>query len=230
MGVKQEKAVTRALQLYENADYWAALRAFERIQAAHPELTPRLRHYLAFCRRNEHAYVFRIGRYPPIGDLAYEAARKVRRASYWLVAACVILMVLGPTVLWEERETHWPERIVSYAAVGCIGLALFLLNAAFDARPLGGLFADKRLCKYCGHYTSYESPNSGGGLDVDRNSKCEQCGRSYPMPSAQWDTEEGMQYMYERGSVSDVEFYRDFEAQHPGVRRSEAARAVVGDE
>ena len=98
---------------------------------------------------------------------------------------------------------------------------LFLLHSAFP----DGLYPDKRCCKHCGYYTAFVSPNEG--LAYLNSNNCQVCGRGYPMPSWQWDTEEGLRYMYERGSVSEPQFYREFEANHPGYPRSEAAQAVL---
>ena len=64
-------------------------------------------------------------------------------------------------------------------------------------------------CKYCGHYTDFIHPNDGWGWS---GNQCRRCGRQYPMPDFLWDSIDGQGYIYYRGSVSEPEFYRDFEA------------------
>ena len=66
----------------------------------------------------------------------------------------------------------------------------------------------KLRCKYCGHCTDYISPNNGWGW---AGNQCYRCGREYPMPDFLWDSIEGQAYIYYRGSVSEPEFYREFE-------------------
>lgn len=67
-------------------------------------------------------------------------------------------------------------------------------------------------CKYCGHYTSYIDPNTGFAY-MDGNN-CEICNRGYPVPTVYWDNIDGQAYIYYRGSVTDDDFYNDFERKH----------------
>jgi hypothetical protein len=69
----------------------------------------------------------------------------------------------------------------------------------------------KLRCKYCGHLTSYFDPNEGFAYFGGNN--CENCGRGYPMPDFAWDGIDGQAYIYYRNSVTEPEFYREFEAQ-----------------
>jgi hypothetical protein len=69
----------------------------------------------------------------------------------------------------------------------------------------------KLRCKYCGHFTSYIDPNEG--FAYLRQNNCENCGRGYPMPDFAWDGIDGQAYIYYRNSVTEPEFYREFEAQ-----------------
>ena len=64
-------------------------------------------------------------------------------------------------------------------------------------------------CKYCCHYTDFIHPNNGWGWS---GNECRRCGRQYPMPDFLWDSIDGQGYIYYRGSVSEPEFYREFEA------------------
>ena len=67
-------------------------------------------------------------------------------------------------------------------------------------------------CKYCGHYTSYIGPDTGFAY-MDGNN-CEVCNRGYPVPTIYWDNIDGQAYIYYRGSVTDDDFYNDFERKH----------------
>lgn len=69
----------------------------------------------------------------------------------------------------------------------------------------------KLRCKFCGHFTSYFDPDEGFAYIGGNN--CENCGRGYPMPDFAWDGIDGQAYIYYRNSVTEPEFYREFEAQ-----------------
>jgi len=222
--MRSSKNLRKALRLYEAGHYGRALPAFEHLASSSPSLRPQLRHYLTFCRK--------WGLVSPRFDTEeepnalYEATRRVRRAAYLLWLPTVGL--LWPLVRLTSEDgpglTGASGADVFRIALGaCLVGALFLLHTAFRS----GLFADQRRCKYCGRYTSYISPNHGLAYLGPGENSCGQCGRSYPMPSAQWDTEEGMRYMYERGSVPEATFYLEFEALYPGTPRSESAKAVL---
>ncbi len=67
-------------------------------------------------------------------------------------------------------------------------------------------------CKYCGHYTRYINPEEGFAY-FNRNN-CEICHRGYPVPDFAWDGIDGQAYIYYRGSVSEKEFYKEFEDEY----------------
>jgi hypothetical protein len=69
----------------------------------------------------------------------------------------------------------------------------------------------KLRCKYCGHFTAYIDPNEGFAYLGGNN--CKNCGRGYPMPDFAWDGIDGQAYIYYRNSVTEAEFYKEFEAQ-----------------
>jgi len=89
-----------------------------------------------------------------------------------------------------------------------------LLNRNKKPYPQTGLIENsiKVRCKYCGHYTSYIGPYTGFAY-MDGNN-CEICGRGYPVPTVYWDNIDGQAYIYYRGSVTEDEFYNDFEKKH----------------
>lgn len=67
-------------------------------------------------------------------------------------------------------------------------------------------------CKYCGHYTSYIPPNQG--MAYFKTNNCDHCKRGYPVPTFEWDNIDGQAYIFYRGSVSEKEFYDEFEQKH----------------
>ncbi|MBI3124991.1 MAG: hypothetical protein HYZ10_11365 [Ignavibacteriales bacterium] len=67
-------------------------------------------------------------------------------------------------------------------------------------------------CKYCGHYTSYIDPEEP--FPIWNRNNCEICSRSYPVPDFAWDGIDGQAYIYYRGSVSEKEFYKEFEEEY----------------
>jgi hypothetical protein len=69
----------------------------------------------------------------------------------------------------------------------------------------------KLRCKHCGHFTAYLDPNEG--LAYLGGNNCENCGRGYPIPDFAWDGIDGQAYIYYRNSVTEKEFYKEFETQ-----------------
>ncbi len=67
-------------------------------------------------------------------------------------------------------------------------------------------------CKYCGHYTPCIDPMSGVAYLGLNN--CEICGRGYPVPDHAWDSIDGQAYIYYRHSVTEEEFYKEFEDKY----------------
>ncbi|MFC1551204.1 hypothetical protein ACFL6P_01440 [Candidatus Latescibacterota bacterium] len=72
-------------------------------------------------------------------------------------------------------------------------------------------------CKYCGHYIPYVNPWEGYAYMQSNEmggNNCELCGRGYPAPSFVWDGIDGQAYIYYRHSVTEEEFYREFEKRY----------------
>ncbi len=67
-------------------------------------------------------------------------------------------------------------------------------------------------CKHCGHFTPYIDPNQGFAY-LDTNN-CQVCGRGYPAPDFAWDGVDGQAYIYYRHSVTEPQFYSEFEEQY----------------
>lgn len=67
-------------------------------------------------------------------------------------------------------------------------------------------------CKYCGHYTPYIHPERGLAYFDENN--CELCRRGYPVPDFSWDGIDGQAYIYYRHSVTESEFYKEFEDEY----------------
>lgn len=65
-------------------------------------------------------------------------------------------------------------------------------------------------CKYCGHHTEYINPNEPTMGFADTNN-CAVCGRMYPVPDSYWDSWDGLEYINERPSVPDTQFYEEYE-------------------
>jgi hypothetical protein len=67
-------------------------------------------------------------------------------------------------------------------------------------------------CKYCGHYTLYIHPEEGFAYFGTNN--CQICDRGYPAPDFAWDGVDGQAYIYYRHSVTEPEFYKEFEREY----------------
>jgi hypothetical protein len=90
------------------------------------------------------------------------------------------------------------EQLRKYEASSRLG-KLFLKNPVTKVR-----------CKYCGHFTPYIDPNYGFAY-LDTNN-CLVCSRGYPVPDFAWDGIDGKAYIYYRNSVTEPQFYTEFEA------------------
>lgn len=93
--------------------------------------------------------------------------------------------------------------------------------SAWKAKPrLFKFFATKPVlymrCKYCGHFTRYVNPDSGFAYMETNN--CDNCDRGYPVPEFFWDSIDGQAYIYYRHSVTEEEFYTEFEMQFDVVQ------------
>ncbi len=67
-------------------------------------------------------------------------------------------------------------------------------------------------CKYCRHFTPYNDPDQG--LAYLGTNNCQVCGRGYPVPDFAWDGVDGQAYIYYRHSVTEPQFYSEFEEQY----------------
>lgn len=70
----------------------------------------------------------------------------------------------------------------------------------------------KLRCKWCGHFTRYIDPNEGFAYQGTNN--CQVCQRGYPASDFSWDGVDGQAYIYYRHSVTEKEFYSEFEQQY----------------
>jgi hypothetical protein len=214
----------RAIKLYEAARYDQALGAWQAVVKERPELEPSVRQCVAYSRAHASRKLRSPKDAPANCDDLYETSRRLLIASVllWLPLAYCLSPLAG---LSGENARALSgaslAELVRLALGACITLCLFLMHTSIPY----GLFARRGRCKHCGHYTAFIAPNDG--LAYFGSNNCEICGRSYPMPSVRWDSEEGRRYMYERGSVTEPEFYREFEAAHPAYPRSDAARQAL---
>lgn len=187
----------RASRLYEAGKYENAEILFAHLENRQPEIHDNLAVFRFFCQK--------VAQVPP---LIPDVLSTARRAAAWLwlsVLYLAILALLGSFTAWLP-------------AVVIIGIICVIHRVFRDSR------ADElRIrCKHCGHFTGYIFPNQGMGWLGTNN--CWHCGRSYPMPSIQWDTEWGLQYMAERGSAPEKEFFEEYQSITQWLRskRSEA--------
>ena len=93
----------------------------------------------------------------------------------------------------------------------------YFLSKIFRPKPKyakGSVLSSERKvrCKYCGHYTSYINPNEGFAYLSQNN--CENCKRGYPVACVEWDNMDGQAYIYYRNSVTEDEFYDEFEKKY----------------
>ena len=64
-------------------------------------------------------------------------------------------------------------------------------------------------CKYCGQYTHYTNPDAPS-IGFPETNSCSKCYRMHPMPDFYWDGWDGLEYMKNRTSVPDEEFYKEY--------------------
>jgi hypothetical protein len=200
-----------ALRAYQKGDYELALDKFNALQNGNPALSKAIKHYHKFCSN-----VVRTK--PSENDKACKQTRATTKWLRWLALPGIYL--LSPILKLSGEDGGFNLFVIKdffsifFGAI--IFVSLYKVYSSFPTESIG-----KRRCKYCGHYTGYRSPDEGDAYMGTNN--CEICGRGYPMPSARWDTDWGQSYIYQRGSVSDPEFYKEFEQENPDCQRSEAA-------
>lgn len=146
--------------------------------------------------------------------------RTVLSMTEWLWLPIICLLVPAMVALGKDFPRGLTASRLAEAAVATL---LFWIRYRLRASvPTDLKFAlTQRRCKYCGRYTAFIPPNHGFAYMGSNN--CERCRRGYPMPSVSWDSDEGREYMYERGSVTEPEFYVEFERDFPGRPRSKMA-------
>ena len=99
----------------------------------------------------------------------------------------------GKDLLYEEKMAEWQAKSA--------------LVKKFKSPP-----KEHIRCKYCGHYTPYIDPLVG--LAYLGTNNCSRCGRGYPTPDFAWDGLDGQAYIYYRHSVTEEEFYDEFEKRY----------------
>ena len=99
----------------------------------------------------------------------------------------------GKDLLYEEKLAEWERKPAL--------LKKFLTAPRPQIR-----------CKYCGHYTPYIDPDEG--LAYLGTNNCRRCSRGYPVPDFSWDGVDGQAYIYYRHSVTEDEFYDEFEDRY----------------
>jgi hypothetical protein len=205
-----QKAVFRsAAKLYEKGRYAEALKGFESLAKQSDDLAYALRYYVRFCNNV-------LGAEASGNDKLYELSKKLTK-FLWCSALILSFQVLS---IFSNKEL----RSFSFGDWGEIaaGVAVVLaMRVIYRECPSG----NKLKCKYCGHYTNYIPPNEG--LAYLESNNCGICGRGYPMPSIHWDSDWGQTYIYERGSVSEKKFYKEFEAMNPDYPKSEMADQIL---
>jgi len=153
-------------------------------------------------------------------DVIYEKMTKLNKAKIWLLLPAIYLAY--PLVPILSKNSNYIISIYDIIQIimAIVVIWVFLKIDNEDTRY-------KIRCKYCGSYTYYINPNEDFAL-MHSNNNCSICGRMYPMPSKDWDTFQGQLYIYDRGSVTDKEFYEEFEKEHPEIPKSKAADHYLG--
>lgn len=207
----EKKLLNKASKVYEKGNYKEALIIFNKIKSGNKELEPGLGYYIRFCENVLNK---------PLSeeDQFYEIAQRIFSVTNLLWIPAIYLVLPALKILSEESFSNSSLTDIFMIISGIIIFtAIYLIHQTF---PYG--FSNKKFrCKHCGHYTGYIPPNEGFAYMGSNN--CYVCGRGYPMPSVMWDTNWGQSYMYERGSVTEKEFYEDYERQNPNESKSEMA-------
>ncbi|MDP2762912.1 MAG: hypothetical protein Q8O27_00110 [Enterobacteriaceae bacterium] len=113
------------------------------------------------------------------------------------------------SLLWENSGEgitflfKYPKYLVLAIVLAILTFLLHIFMKKFTISQ--GLVR----CKYCGRYTHYIDPDKliFGSLNTNN---CSKCNRSYPMPDFYWDGWDGLEYMENRHSVPDEQFYKEY--------------------
>ncbi|MFA5166982.1 MAG: hypothetical protein WC530_00470 [Candidatus Omnitrophota bacterium] len=207
---EERRVLGEALRVYQKGDYELALDKFDALQNGNPALLKAIRYYRKFCLNV-------VGTKPSENDKMCKQARATMKWLRWLALPGVYLIL--PIFKLSDKDGRFgPFSVKDFVSI-FLGAVIFVSGYKIYKPFFSGLGTLR--CKHCGHYTGYRSPDEGDAYMGTNN--CEICGRGYPMPSARWDTDWGQSYIYQRGSVSDPEFYKEFEQENPDCQKSEAA-------
>lgn len=208
---EEENSLNAASALYEKGEYLKALSKFESLVKTTPQLNDELKYAIRYCTKV-------INTRQNGEDYLYVISSDIKRYLYLLLIPGIylILPILG--LLYEQPVVLNTSSIFRIILGGLVLLSAYQINSYLPSDS-----GHRKLrCKYCGHYTNYIAPDDD--VAYLGNNNCSNCGRGYPMPSCYWDTESGQKYMYERRSVTDPEFYVEFEKEHPFYPKSDIAR------
>ena len=146
------------------------------------------------------------------GINAYNTAKYENALNLFSEATCEFTQLIDEL----EPHIHICRRVVSAEKSPEDRAYLDQVKKWEKTSRLVKLFAKapmlKVRCKYCGHFTPYIDPNQGFAY-LDANN-CQVCGRGYPAPDFAWDGVDGQAYIYYRHSVTEPQFYSEFEEQY----------------
>ncbi len=213
----EENKLNEALKIYEKGEYEKALQIFQSLIDSNKDLEYGLRYPIYFCKNVT-------GKSKNTSENhTYQITSKVRSGANWLwIPAIFLALPIFKLFVEESTDFFSFSDFIQVMMSVVLFIGIYKIHNSLPYGSGGG----KIRCKHCGAYTYYISPNEG--LAYFNSNNCNKCGRGYPMPSSYWDTNTGQAYMYERGSVTEKEFYKEFEEMNPEYPKSDMAHNYLG--
>ncbi len=219
---KISTSIDIAGEYYNKGQYEKALEHFNYLYKNKPELRENISCYQRFCKTVLSKELSDKDWSNEIDNVILD--RDIKTHEHLRLLWIPIIILLTPIVLILEADFL---KLNFYTVINT-STGFFLIYILFKVKAdlYSELRSKKIRCKYCGHYTEHIHPNSG--LAYLGSNNCSVCNRGYPAPSIAWDSIEGQNYIYNRGSVTDREFYEEFEKNNPEHPKSKQADHYLG--
>lgn len=200
---------TKTIALYNNGEYEEALRGFEKLsEFTDADLKIILIPHIEKCKRIKKKTLTNSDKRHLKNQAILKYFGWIDILKYFTGLASFVFFILfsgnsEEGITFSDSFSEHPEYLVSAIV---LAILTFLLHGFMKKFTVSrGLVR----CKYCGQYTHYIDPNEPTFGFADTNN-CSKCNRMYPMPDFYWDGWEGLEYMENRHSVPDDQFYQEY--------------------
>jgi len=204
-----EAYFSKVISLYNKGEYEAALRGLEKISEFDSNLRISLIPHIEKCRYIKNKALADADKHHLKNQAVLKYFGWINNIKYFTGIASFIfsMLLIGNTeegTSFFNNLSEHPEYLVWAVVLAIVTYLLHKFMKKF-------IFSQGLIrCKYCGHYTQYINPIEPT-FGFMNNNNCSNCNRMYPMPNFYWDSWEGLEYMENRHSVPEKEFYDEYQ-------------------